>query len=339
MSTKRFRQKIWCDAAAMRIDKSLMALRSDPAAQRRTKKALQIASAKWHSLPQIQALAIDLARYAAGQPIADLAGLYRLMEEGEAARNLTLCWADHFLSVMQDHLFAQIPFSHSYSAGFSTMQIAASGNAVLSLVCYEEKSNILPPQNAHFADREQHEIVLAGRGRAQLYHKADVAHDSVRIDRQTIELLPGHQIRLPSRQYGREITGVKGRLLMLQLQRLPNDPRPACDYRLADGALIHQACARKNESQCEMAMAVLGAMGRKDAVPAMLALSKTGASQLRWEAMRHALALETGSGFERLSEVAADSVDPLAPHASKVRGQLLDAYPQLRGQEKNRCPA
>lgn len=83
-----------------------------------------------------------------------------------------------------------------------------------------------------------------------------------------------------------------------------------------------------------MAMAVLGAMGRADAVPAMLEQSRTAPVQLRWEALRHAIALETTIGFNRLEEVAADASDPLSDHAGRVRQQLLAAYPQLAEQEK-----
>lgn len=313
----------------MRIDPALKALCSDPAAQRRAEHAMRNALATWQNLPHHQQIQVDLATYAAGQALADLPGLHQLLHSRPCAAEMAQQWMDHFLPVLQDHPFAQFPLRHSYSPGFATMNLALVGNAVLSLVCYEQKPGAQPPQGAHFADREQHEIVLAGAGQAQIYHLAQELPASARVDCQTMDLAAGSMIALPSRQYGRDITGVKGRLLMLQLQRLPDDPRPARDYRLADGAMIHQACASKSESQCEMALAVLGALGRADAVPTMLELAGQGGTQLRWEALRHALALDCAAGFDRLGRIAAAESDPLASHAAQVRQQLIHAYPQL----------
>lgn len=316
-----------------------MALRSNPAVQRRVKQASSDALSRWRADPAVKAIQQDLGRFAEGEMLEELPQLSQLMHSQAAAHGFVECWAGNFLGVLAVEPLAQIPFQHNYSGGFAMMQLANAGKAALSLVCYEQKATESSPEAAHFSDCERHELVLAGMGKARLHQIRDEGSRHAVIETNMIELEPGRVLSTMSRCVTRDIYGVRGRLLMLQLHRQPANCSPTRDFTLPDGNLLHQASGTKRDSQCEMAMAVLGAMGRADAVPAMLALSRTGTSQLRWEAMRHALALETASGFDRLAEVAQDSVDPLAPHASQVHAQLLETYPQLSEQEKIPCPA
>jgi len=323
----------------MHIKPAMEALRSDPAAQRRASRAVGQADDKWRCDPSSIALERELARFSSGDMLQDLPQLSQLMRSHAAARELVTAWAKPFLKTLAEEPLAQIPFQHSYSGGFAMMQLAAAGNAALSLVCYEQRREERPPEAVHFADCEQHEIVLAGSGSAYRHRICAERRKGATIETELVRLQPGSTLTVESRGTARSIFDVRGHLLMLQLHRQPQDPGPTCDYALSDGTLLHQASGTKRDSQCEMAMAVLGAMGRTDAVPTMLALSESGTSQLRWEALRHALALETTSGFQRLEEVASDTSDPLSAHAAQVRQQLHATYPQLVEQEKRICPA
>ena len=85
-------------------------------------------------------------------------------------------------------------------------------------------------------------------------------------------------------------------------------------------------------------LAMLGRMGRKDAAPHMAELACGEASpELRWQALRECLALDTQAGFGALSVIAARSDDALCGPAGALRAQLIEAHPQL--QELEPCPA
>lgn len=323
----------------MRIGPEIKALRSDPAVQR------QVAGRQMRALDQLRddqtvnQVKTELARFSAGTMLHDLPTLSRIMRCHTAALDLVTRWNAPFLEALQEEPLVQIPFRHSYSGGFALLQLASTGNTALSLICYEHCHDEVRAEAANFADREQYEIVLAGFGQTQLHRICEEQAERAVIETSEVSLSPGAIISSESRQVSRNISGVKGRMVMLQLHRRPENPAPTRDYALSDGRLLHQASGAKRDSQCEMAMAVLGAMGRDDAVPAMLALSKNGSSHLRWEALRHALALETASGLERLTELAGDRADPLSAHAEKVRRHLYTTFPQFTEQEATPCPA
>jgi hypothetical protein len=85
-------------------------------------------------------------------------------------------------------------------------------------------------------------------------------------------------------------------------------------------------------------LALLGRMGRKDAAPAMAAMAReAGPENLRWQALREALALDAGEGFRALSGVARAADDPLAMPAGALRAQLVEAHPELLALEASPC--
>lgn len=317
----------------MLIKPEIEALHSNPAVQRRVAQAVAGASQMWRDDPAFKDVRRGLESYSCGGALQDTPLLARLMQCHTVAQEFVARWSGLFLETLAQQPLAQIPFQHNYSGGFATMQLASAGNAALSLVCYEQRVEERVPEAAHFADCEQHEMVLAGTGRARLHRIRQEGQKSAAIDTEIAPLRPGECLATESRKAARSIFDVHGRLLMLQLTRQPADPAPTREYVLCDGRLLHQASGTKRDSLCEMAMAVLGAMGRVDAVPAMLAQSQSGPTELRWEALRHAIALETISGFKRLCEVAGDAADPLSGHAGRVRQQLLASYPQLAARE------
>ena len=124
---------------------------------------------------------------------------------------------------------------------------------------------------------------------------------------------------------------VDGALLMLRLQRRHDLMQPKRAYALEGGALLHQASATPRESRHEVAVALLGKMGRIDAAPllAEIARDETHGASLRWQALRECLGLDTKSGFWTLTAIARAGADPLAVPAGALRAQLLEAYPQL----------
>jgi hypothetical protein len=88
-----------------------------------------------------------------------------------------------------------------------------------------------------------------------------------------------------------------------------------------------------------MFVTLLGAMGRTDAVPVFADIAKQGGEQLRWEALRNCLALDSVAGFQALGKVAGDPDDTLVGSAAALKTQLLAAHPQFSKLEEAPCPA
>lgn len=208
------------------------------------------------------------------------------------------------------------------------MQIAQSGRATLSLIAYEEVGEESEANSANFADREQIEIVLSGSACADIRQRGGSAAAPVSSGRLNLE--PGQVLNTSGPMLARQISKVRGCLALLQLTREPIRPRPSCEIRLSDGAIIHKSCGEKRVSQQEMALAVLGAMKRKDALPAITDIARRdGPDHLRWEALRQALHLNPDRGFSVLSAISSDAKDELSIPAGALRQQLLETHPQL----------
>jgi hypothetical protein len=128
-------------------------------------------------------------------------------------------------------------------------------------------------------------------------------------------------------------------LTLLRLSRQAEAPLPSLEYRIADGVLLHRAAGDCRESRIELTLALLGRMERRDAVPGMLALTRTGSDSLRWQALRECLALDSGGGFGALAAVADDPTDPLQAPAASLLADLRARHPQLAQLEREPCPA
>lgn len=320
----------------MRIHPEMKALRGNPVSQRRVQEAMEGALAEWSSEHRNVELADALEAYARDASLSDCQPLWRLLHQPGAASGFIAEWAGFFSRRLANQKLGFIPFRHNYSPGLSTLQLIASGTASLSLVTYEEKPGVQRAKSAVFADRCQHEVVIAGRAQGYV-HRRDPVTGAITSEARLWEA--GDAIHLPGEELSREICAVGGRFQVLQLVRAAKSPRATCEYRLEDGALLHRSCADKQVSQAEMALAVLGEMGRADAVPVMAELAGNGPAHLRWEAMRHALALDPLEGIALLSAVARSTGDELQVPAARLLEQLEHAHPQLFSMEAEKCPA
>ena len=218
------------------------------------------------------------------------------------------------------------------------MQLASEGGAALSLAVYEEKADFAPPRRAVFSDRELHELVLAGSGEASIHHVLGGQGARVRIESEKRTLGAGSRLATVGGNSARQIGRVAGRLVMLQLTRVPDRPGLTREYAIPSGELLMQSSGDKSASQCEMAMAVLGAMERRDAAGAIADLALSGPDHLRWEALRHTLALDSRRGMRLVEAIAGEAGDPLAEPAKLLHAELLASHPQLAESEAP-CPA
>ena len=322
----------------MRIDDHIAALRDDPVSQRLAQQQLDQAKADWLGQPQVAGLADELEQYSRGQSLAQLHGLQEVMTSHEAASAMVENWQAHFVQAVRENPLGHVPLKHNYAAGFATLRLFEAGPVTLSLVTYEQVDRQVQPQVAAFSEREQYEIVIAGRAQGLLYTRPDEDGLAAGVDVASQRLRSGSTIALESDRCSRQITDVRGRLLLLQLGRAAAEPGPVKEIRISDGMIVHQSSGTKRESQISMAMAVLTELGREDAAPACASLAQSGPDYLRWDALRHTLALDPVRGFCLLGPMANDSDDELAQPARELRDQLAAAHPQLLQMEADQCP-
>lgn len=319
----------------MRIDPQVAALRSDKALQRRLRLMMEDARCEWLKQPFISKIDAELAEYDAGLPLASLHGLSQLLRDHGTAARLVAQWCALFASRMKVEPLAQIPFRHGHSKGLSTIQLIGGSGASLSLLTYEELDSSPSPKSALFADRDQLELVISGTGKAQIHQHCRAKHTAI----QSVELTlsPGVRVDSSGPMLTRTISAVEGAMVLLQLTRTPHNPSPSCELRLDDAELLRQASGDKAASACEMGIAVLGAMERSDAAPAIAALIAEGPDHLRWEALRQTLGLNPHIGFAALTRMTRNRADPLNAPAKALHAQLLKSHPRLARETAMAC--
>lgn len=313
----------------------LASLRRDPAPQQRDQAAVQLAFKGWASSSAAQPALDELASFGAGAGLADCPHLGAVVTDMAAGRRLLDGLTGPVLRVLESHPLAQVPMRHQYSPGLGLMQLATAGRAALSLVVYEalHDARARVVESVCFAGGDRHEICIAGAAEARFFEITHESPDRAGLTFVRRELTEGVSISLAGPRHAKIVDRPRGRLVVLRLSRTDEQSAPAREYRIADGALLHRASGNRAESRDEMAMAVLGAMERSDAVPAILSRTANASDHLRWQGIRHALALGTGAGFAALSAVAHDGDDPLAGPAVRLRAQLLSQHPVLANVE------
>lgn len=323
----------------MRIDPAIRALRSDPGSQRRAHAAMTRAKAAWEAEPSVRAALGQFVQYAAGEAVEELPALQRLVTDHVFARRAFVAWQEIFAKALREEPLAQIPYRHQFSNGLSVLQLAIAGEAALSILHYPAMPGTHPPPTACFADAERFEMVLEGSASARMIRLEE-------WDRITVEMLDlagGDAMALTDDRATRQVLASPTGLTMLRLSRTPASPRPSREYRLADGALVHQASGSRRDSQREMMVAALGAMRHGKAAHALAGVAgeRDASDHLRWQALSQCLCLDTATGYAALAGLASDADDTLAGPAGALRAQLLEYHPALSQLEKDTqpCPA
>lgn len=305
----------------MMVDPAIAGLRSEGAPQPRLDAAL----ARWRGLPEVASLRADLAAYGAGAALAGLPALARLLADHSAGSAL----AEGFIAALREALtaepLAQIPLGHSTAPGMARLRLAESGRASLTLAVYAPRA-LRYPASVLFEDGEAHELVLAGEGQGVHYRQTTGAPETT-----AFACPPG--IRMVRKDAGeaRQIIAVARPLLVLQLVREAEQPAPSREVAVADGALLKRISGCKRTSQQMMALGVLGALGHCPALGAMERMALDGAAErdLRWEALRQVLGLDTARGLAVLEALAARRGDALGAPAAKLRRDLAADHPEL----------
>lgn len=320
----------------MHIDPSIAALRSDRALQRRLQDAMEAARDKWLGEAPTAAVIEELEQYSIGTSLASLPHLSALVGSAARATHFVGRWCEAMAEVVRHNPLGQVPFRYNCSAGYSAIRLATSGRASLSLLAYEERADLAEPTSACFVAHDLHEIALAGSA-VGLVH--NLRHGMPGPISRRFDWRAGDGIVTCGANETRQVISVSGRFSLLQLAREEEGTPPTREVALDSGQILHRSSGDKRESQTEMALAVLGTMRRQDAIPAIEMISAKGPLHLRWQAVRHAIALNPQRGFAALSRIAKATDDELAVPASKLRRHLASTYPHLLEQELEPCLA
>ncbi len=316
----------------MRIDPALRALRSDPTPQRAEQASLEAARDAWRQREGWEPLSQDFEAYGSGAALDECEVLQALMSDAGAARALADELIAHFLPAMAKAPLAQFPLRYSQNGAVSTLLLATSGRAALLLLAIDGAELAARPraEAAGFILGERREVVLSGSARAR--HVACRPVSPVRAEIACHEIALG-QGDLVTCETGREAVLVEevssGSFITLRLQRRGEGVLTAHDYSLIDGSLVHKSAGDAEQSRLELMMSLLGRMERQDAAPLLAQQARRGPDNLRWQALRECLALDTAEGFRALGAVARDPDDNLSGHAGALRAQLLEAHPVL----------
>ena len=308
----------------MRVDPSIYALRGDRAAQRTMREAVAAAVGGCRSDSAIA-------------PV--LAALDGLFSGSRRARAIVAGFVARLVALQRDHPLAQLAFRHQTGDGFHFLQIAAKGRATLGLALHDRRMLEGAGGMATFPHAERHEVVLAGAAELGMLEIArDGGAEATIIERRR-KVAAASVVALPGAGQSRIVRRVEGRLLVLRLARIAEAPLPTRQFTLPAGRLVHRASGDRRESRHEMMLALLGRMGRADAAPVMVAMTRTGSDHLRWQALRECLALDTAEGIGALARIADDRTDPLAMQAGALHATLLGAHPELGQIEHAPCPS
>ncbi len=319
----------------MLIRPELQALRGNDAPQRHAQAALHALVADWRRSGAGAGLDAMLLRYSNGEPLAQLPLLARLFVPGATAA-LGLC--QNLLARCANGLAAepwgQVPLRHKLDDTTATLVVAATGTAALVLQAIDGAGLSRRPR-AHtvsFSPGETHDHVLHGQAAGRqivLQHECELAAE---LQVSPVSLTTGLVMQRSGAAQALLIDSVADTLVVLKLQRRPASGSLTREFRLDDGVLAHQAAGNARDSRFELAAALLGRMGRRDAAPLLAAMAEEQGSQsLRWQSLKECLGLDSGEGFRALSLIAARPGDPLARPAEALRSQLLEQYPQLAG--------
>ena len=305
----------------MIVHPAIAGLRSRPAPQ----PCLAAALARWHAVPEVQAMVAGLAAFGAGAALDDVPALARLVGDHAFAAGLANGFITPVTAALAAEPLAQLPLGHSAAPGIARIRLATNGRASLALAAYAQARH-RQPASVLFEDGEAHEIVIAGAGQA-LCHRIDAQG----LESRAVACRPGTRLTRGGASEARQFVAVTRPLLVLQLVREAAAPLPSCEVALPDGALIQTISGSKRASQAMMALGVLGALGHRRALEPMerLVRDTQGARDLRWEALRQVLGMDAVRGLALLADLAARDGDALALPAAQLQRSLLAAQPEL----------
>ena len=316
----------------MKVHPAIAALRTAPLSQRRGRStsgtSLEQVRLDWMAKDAVRSITADLALYARGQSLAECSTLRELMDDHATANAFVQTLCHEVLDALRERPLGEAPFRFRVSQGLATLQLLSSKCATLSLAAYEPLDK--PPeqsQTALFSDRCVDEIVISGVAKARRHTITSRAA----VTSEEIDLRPGDRLGLRPLIEMREIIDVERSLVILQLTREPDRPRPTREVDLQTGTVLRTASGDKSASQSVMGLSVLGALKSYVALDVMEQTALNGAEdiEVRWEAVRQILGLAAVRGVAVLQSLVKRDDDPLCNPAQNLLDQVLTAQPDL----------
>jgi hypothetical protein len=318
----------------MLLHPDIAALRGDDTPQREAQAALTVVRDAWSGRPDTGAILADLARFAdPAVALGDCAALAALFAPGAVrAQDWVAALIAAMVPALADAPLGHVPLRHYTNGVISTLLLGQAGEAMLALGAIDGVAFAQSPlgPSASFAPLESWEAVLAGHGVAEMIKCDRPGAEAVRLDRAEVALAPGQVLARRGAHQVSRMLRIDGCLVTLRLHRRARSGGMAYEYDLASGRLLHRAAGVMRESRHALMANLLGRMGRADAAPVLAEIVGEEASDdLRWQALREGLGLDTARGFAVLGRVARTPADPLAAMAQALRGQLVAQYPAL----------
>ncbi len=264
----------------MFVRDELKALRGDDREARTHRVAMEEALEDCRREPRLAAVLEELLRYGEGADFAHCPALVALFEHTGAARDLLRPLIGRLTALHRAYPLAHLAFRHRSQAGAHVLQIAARGHATLSLVLQDQDAGA-EHVIATFADADQREVVLTGKASACLFEIVAEERDRVILNSVRTELQSGARMKCTGPRQSRLIQPSHDSLLTLRLARTAGSPRPTRRVDVRSGRIVHRASGNAADSRAELAMLLLGRMGRSDALPVLAARTRTGDAQLR----------------------------------------------------------
>lgn len=318
----------------MRIDPAIAALRADPAL---LPAACARVAAGWDAASgRAGPVLADLARHGDGAGLDTCPALRRALSGGRFAGRM-LAGA---LSGLRDAPLGQLRRPHFASATLHSLTLAMAGRSSLSLALVDGDAWGAAGQGAArragFQGGELALTVLAGEAEGRIVRRGGEG-----LTFRSVALRRGARLDLDAEREALVLDRVGAMLATLRLYRRPARPTAMEEVDLATGAVVHRAAARQRDSRMELAMALLGRMGRIEAAPAIadVAADRALDPALRWQALREGLALDSAQGFAALLG-AGEAGDPLSGPARQLAEQLAARHPALAAMREDAlCPA
>lgn len=326
----------------MLIGPELAALRHDPAPLLSGAALTGAAARGWRA--DRADVPADLARYGAGAGLGECRGLAGLFG-GDSGAALVGDGLAAMIAAMRAAPLAPVPWRHFTNGVLHSLVLAQAGRGSLSLAlldgaAWEAARDPRGAELASFQPGEMHVRVLAGAGTARILRNRSDDPRHARIEPEPLTLRPGATWELDGACEALAIERIDSSLVTLRLHRKPEGAAVARQYEIASGALVHQAAGQSDDSRAELAMALLRAMGRRDAAPTIAVLARSGEPAARWQALRECLALDSGVGLAELCTMAGLPSDPLAMPARALLETLCARDPAFaRAREALLCPA
>lgn len=308
----------------MHIHPAIAALRASPGDQARlTRRALDLERQFLDSQQGkrlVRALANAAAANRAGRSVAD-ADQAELL--GDWAPSFLQFWA----SALQADPLLQLPLRHHASRTLFSLIAAQHQGAMLSLAMIDHHQWQAQCRAAgdqariSFHPGLVHMRMLGGEG---LMARV-IVRDGDRLEPGPVQnLRTDSRLTLDGTHQALQLIDVPQSVVMQRLALPCHDPAAlACDYRLADRALIRRASADRQTSRAQMHMTLLRAMGRRDAAPMMAQWAlNSGSAHDRWQAARECLATDAATGIRLLDRLAEDADDQLRVLARQTRALL-----------------